>query len=194
MKILLYSLGLALVLASGASQVPANSEPGVEFDWQPPSFEAVTAGGNDFRFPDDLQGPMIVLFWATWCPYCKALMPHIQSVLDEYGHGVRVLAINFREDDDPAEFIETYGYEFLLLPNADEVASSWGVKATPGLFLVDRNGLATFSLRAIPDEAFSGERYEDYEELKHYQKAARKAPYWAARLREALDDLLEKKN
>jgi hypothetical protein len=33
-----------------------------------------------------------VLFWATWCPYCKALMPHVQSNLDEYGKQVRVVA------------------------------------------------------------------------------------------------------
>src|SRR3546814_9228256 len=30
--------------------------------------------------------PTVVLFWATWCPYCKALMPHLQSMLDEYGN------------------------------------------------------------------------------------------------------------
>lgn len=178
---------LTTAIASGPAAGEA-TEPGA-FDWQPPAFTAKTAAGEPFHYPDDLQGPTIVFFWATWCPYCKALMPQLQSIVDEYDYEVRVLAINFREDEDPAEFLEEYGYEFLLLPGADEVAASWGVKATPGLFLADRSGRTVFSLRAIPERARPPERFANNEELKHYQRAARRAPWWAAELREALDRL-----
>ena len=76
------------------------------------------------------EQPVIVLFWATWCPYCKALMPHIQSIRLEYGDEIRVLAVHFHDDKgDPVAFIETAGYDFTLLPDGDEVArlnEVWG--------------------------------------------------------------------
>lgn len=159
------------------------------FDWQPPEFVAMTAAGTPFNYPADLQGPTIVLFWASWCPFCKALMPHLQSIIDEYNYEVRVLALNIREDKNPVEFLEEYGYQFLLIPEADEIAKSWGVKSTPGLYLADQSGRVVFNLRAIPERAYPPERFADNEELKMYQKAARGAPFWAAHLRKAIDRL-----
>lgn len=178
----------SLTILSANSQA-SESTTEQEFDWQPPEFVANTAAGEPFHFPADLQGPTIVLFWASWCPYCKALMPHLQSIVDEYNYEVRVLALNIREDEDPVAFLDEYGYQFLLIPEADGVAKSWGVKGTPGLFLVDQSGRAVFNRRSIPKSAYPPERFADNEELKRYQKAARGAPFWAAHLRKALDQL-----
>lgn len=174
---------------AGTASFASESDGTDVFDWQPPEFVANTAAGKPFHYPGDLQGPTIVLFWATWCPFCKALMPHLQSIIDEYNYEVRVLALSIREDKDPVKFLEEYGYQFLLIPEAEEVAESWGVKGTPGLYLADKSGRAVFSLRAIPESAYPPERFADNEELKRYQKAARGAPFWAAHLRKALDRL-----
>ena len=67
-----------------------------------------------FNYPDDIERPTIVLFWATWCPYCRALMPHLQSILDEYGEQVEVIALNIREDEDPVEYLDRFGFQFRL--------------------------------------------------------------------------------
>ena len=172
-----------------ASCQPGHSVP--QFDWQPPGFEISAAGGEVFSYPNSLQGPTIILFWATWCPYCKALMPHLQSIVDEYDGRVQVLALNFRDDDDPATYMDERGYGFKLILHSDDVAKSWGVKGTPGIFLADRSGRVVFSKNAISEANYRSIPSEDYNELKHYQKAARRAPYWAAKLRIAVDQLLE---
>lgn len=161
-----------------------------EFDWQPPAFTAVDADGASFTYPNDLGGATIVLFWATWCPFCGALMPHLQSILDEYGDDVQVIALNFREDQDPAEFLARFGYQFRLFPEADTVAEAWDVKGTPGLFLADANGRVVFSKGAIPREAYPAERFVKAEDMQRFQIAARVAPFWAALLRRNLDALL----
>jgi len=179
---------LCFLTASLKSHSTETAEQAI-FDWQPPEFVANTAAGKPFHYPADLQGPTIVLFWASWCPFCKALMPHLQSIIDEYNYEVRVLALNIREDENPAEFLEEYGYQFLLIPEAEEIADSWGVKGTPGLYLADQSGRAVFNLRAIPERAYPAERFANNEELKMYQKAARGAPFWAAHLRRAIDRL-----
>lgn len=183
---LLIIAGLACVLAACKQEVASKPQ----MDWQPPAFEAVDSNGNTFRYPEDIKGPTIVLFWATWCPYCKALMPHLQSIVDEYEGEIEVLSLNFREDEDPVAFLEERGFDFRLIAEAEAIAKSWDVKGTPGLFLVDAEGRAVFSNFAIPKDAYPSDPGELAEELKNYQKAARRAPFWAAKLRYAIDRTL----
>ena len=178
-------LVIALLLLVTACK-PAHATPQIE--WRAPAFEIAQADGAIYKFPDRLEGPTIILFWASWCPYCKALMPHLQSILDEYPGQVQVLALNFKDDDDPATYLKQRGFDFYSILHSENVAASWGVKGTPGLFLADRSGLVVFSKNAIPAV---DKPSENGESLKHYQKAARAAPMWAAKLRMALDDLLE---
>ncbi|MEJ8568002.1 TlpA family protein disulfide reductase [Elongatibacter sediminis] len=159
-------------------------------DWQPPGFTVIHSDGDTFRYPEDLERPTIVLFWATWCPYCKAVMPHLQSILEEYPGQVDVVALTIREDGDPAALLAEYGYDFRLVEDADRAAEMWGVKGTPGLFLADASGRVVFDRMRIPPEAAAAAS-GDVEGMKHYQKAARGAPFWAARLRRSLDLLLD---
>ena len=134
------------------------------------------------------EQPVIVVFWATWCPYCKALMPHIQSVRLEHGDRIRVLAVHFRDDNgDPVEFMENAAYDFTVLPDGDEVAELNDIWGTPGVLIVDRDRRIRFDQYALPpyDLPASGKS------PSHGKKAAYKAPYWAAELRKALDVVLE---
>lgn len=184
----LLTVVLALMLYAGlatATDLRAQSNT----DWQPPAFSVALADGSVLDYPGDVDKPTIVLFWASWCPYCKALMPHLQSILDEFPGQVQVLALTIRDDEDPAAVLAEYGYDFSLVTTADEVAEAWGVKGTPGLFLADAEGRIVFDrMRIPPPEAASA---ESGAKLKHYQKAARSAPGWAAHLRAALDPLLD---
>jgi thiol-disulfide isomerase/thioredoxin len=180
---LLVSMMFWLVSVEAATTSP-------QMDWTPPDFEISEPDGNIFNYPESLERPTIILFWATWCPYCKALMPHLQSIIDEYPGRVQVLALNFKDDDDPARYLEERGYDFRLILHSEEVAQSWGVKGTPGLFLANSAGRVLFSRGAIPAEAYRPDPSENDKQLKHYQRAARRAPLWAARLRVAIDQLL----
>lgn len=103
-------------------------------DWrlQRPSGETVNF------YADAGNGPAVVLFWATWCPYCRALMPHLQDLAERYaGKPVRFYALNVWEDGDPVAHMAERGYTFDLLLEADAVAEAWGVQGTPGLLVVD---------------------------------------------------------
>ncbi len=131
------------------------------------------------------EQPVILLFWATWCPYCKALMPHLQSIRFEHGEGVKILALNFKDEDgDPVAFIRDKGYDFTLLENAEEIASLYKVYGTPGLILVDRDMKIRFNLLKLPRL----ELPNTGEKVSNSTRAAFLAPYWAAELRKALNE------
>jgi thiol-disulfide isomerase/thioredoxin len=133
------------------------------------------------------QQPVVLFFWATWCPYCKALMPHLQSIRQEYGDDVKILAINFRDDKDPAAFIKSTGYDFTVLLDGDDVAKLYEIWGTPGVIIVDQKQRIRFDLRAVPDLPIPGT--VDFK--KHSSKAAYIAPYWAAQIRHSLDTVLQ---
>ena len=171
-----------LLIAFGLfpGSISAADEARIAPDWTPQSAsgEAITLSAVA------AEQPVIVLFWATWCPYCKALMPHIQSIRLEYGDRIRVLAIHFRDDKgDPVAFINSAGYDFTLLPDGDEVAKLNGAWGTPAVFIVDRDREIRYDLYRLPklDLSAAGES------PAHRTKAAYLAPYWAAELRKSLD-------
>ena len=101
------------------------------------------ADGKELRFdPQHMQRPAILFFWATWCPYCEALMPYVQKVADAAGKDkLDVYAIDFKDEDgDPVAELRERKQTFTLVRDGDPIAALYGVKGTPGLFLVDVKG------------------------------------------------------
>lgn len=171
-----FALVLLLIVAASAR--------GQDFPQAEP-FTLATADDAELSLPAEQEGAGIYLFWASWCPYCRALMPHLQSLEDEYGDQITVYALNFRDQQDPVAYLDEHGFGFVLLPEADDVAQSWGVQGTPGLFIVDGQGRIRFNLYDVLATNPPG-----FEDLNHTQRAQRRAPFWAARIRQSLDEVL----
>ena len=97
----------------------------------------------------------IILFWATWCPYCAKLMPHLQAVYQKYrDKGLRLYAIDIYEDGDldPVSYFVRRGYTFNLLLYGDSIADLYGIKGTPGLLLVDKNKKIIYTRKSGANE------------------------------------------
>ena len=151
-----------------------------------PNWSLTTANDEVVRLSDVAQQQTtVLLFWATWCPYCKALMPHLQSIRLEFGDDVKILAINIFEDGDPVGFIQKAGYDFTLLLDGDKVADSYGVTGTPAVFVLDHERRIRFDLRKLPRL----EPPDTGQPPGHSRKAAFRAPFWAAEIRKSLDSV-----
>lgn len=109
-----------------------------------PDFSLATSDGTTYNL-NDLRGqPVIVNFWATWCPPCLEEMPALQEVYDAYrDEGLIVLAIN---QDEPADridrFAQEHGLTFPLLLDPDyNVTDRYQVGLLPSTFFIDRLGV-----------------------------------------------------
>ena len=169
---------LTLILALSAQHADAQ-EPAA------PAFTLANAAGEQVTLPRAHDGVDTYFFWASWCPYCKALMPHLQSMRIEHGDSLTIYALNIRDDEDPEQFMNERDYDFVVIPEADSIMELYGVRPTPGLFVVDGKGRIHFNLYEVIFDDNS-----EYKALNHGKKAGRRAPYWAAEIRRTIDKIL----
>ena len=78
----------------------------------------------------DYRGKAVLVnLWATWCPPCRAEMPTIEKVYQEYqDQGLIVLGVNTTDQDDPtaiAPFVKQYGITFPILLDINGEAASF---------------------------------------------------------------------
>jgi len=174
---------IAALLATLRPEIASAAEQMIAPDWT-----LATPSGREITLSEEVDDQTtIVFFWATWCPYCKALMPHLQSIRLEYGNDVKVLAISIKDDGDSVAFIENAAYDFTLLPNGDSVADLYDVRGTPGVFVVDQNSVVRFDLRRLPRI----EPPDTGTPASNSRKAAFRAPYWAAEIRKSIDSVID---
>ncbi|SCZ58388.1 peroxiredoxin family protein [Thiohalomonas denitrificans] len=108
-----------------------------------PDFSLEDMDGNLYRLSDFRGQPVIINFWATWCPPCREEMPSMQRAWEGLREkGVAMLAINVGESVDTVfQFTANYPVEFPLLFDLDSaVTEKWPVRGLPSTFVVDPEG------------------------------------------------------
>ena len=99
--------------------------------------------GDPVSFPAVLdEKPALILFWATWCPYCKAFMPYAKQIQADYAaRGLKVVTFNHKERGagDPAAYAKSLGFPMVAVADADSIGDAYDVDFIPGLMVVDGN-------------------------------------------------------
>jgi thiol-disulfide isomerase/thioredoxin len=99
------------------------------------------ADGQSARISDLRGQGVVILFWATWCPFCARLMPGLEHIYEaRKSDGLTILAVSIKADEDPVSHFRRLGYTYSLVPDGDAWADEWGVSGTPTMVFVDRAG------------------------------------------------------
>ncbi|MDZ5472273.1 redoxin domain-containing protein [Bacillus sp. 31A1R] len=122
-------------------------EVGIKEGNQAPDFQLQTMEGEEIQL-SSLQGKKVIVnFWATWCPPCKAEMPHMQEFYEEQKeNGIEILAVNLATTEkDPTalwSFVEDYGLTFpILLDSEGEIADTYQAFTIPTSYVIDSSGI-----------------------------------------------------
>jgi len=144
----------------------AGEDPPAENEGTQPDKEALLEEMNDIPMMDftlkdlegkshtlsDYKGKMIVLnFWASWCPPCRAEMPDLEKFFQDSKRGdIAFLTVNLtdgiREKEETARnFIAENGYTFpVLLDLGTKVAEEYYVGSIPTTFIIDKDGIIRY--------------------------------------------------
>jgi len=126
-----------------------------------PDFRLDTPDGGALQLSDYLGQAVVLNFWATWCGPCRAEMPELQGIHDQYGASglLTVIGVDEMESEDSVRsFVDELDLTFpMALDRRGEVAETFGLIGLPGTFFIDADGI----LRARVLGQLHGELLED---------------------------------
>lgn len=113
---------------------------------QAPDFSAKDASGQSHALSEYRGRPVLLNFWASWCPPCRAEMPMLHEVQQRYGDRLVVLEVNAanteRHPDAGKTYLQEKGLAFPYLLFDDGSAQDlYAVRLYPESFFIDSNGV-----------------------------------------------------
>jgi len=93
----------------------------------------------------DFKGKVVVLdFWATWCPPCRAEIPHFVELQKQYqSQGVVVVGVSLDQGGPGvvSSFAKQQNINYPVVMGNDDVAKAYGnIEAIPTTFVIDPSG------------------------------------------------------
>lgn len=109
-----------------------------------PDFSLTSLDGEQVRLSDYRGKRVIVNFWATWCPPCRAEMPALEEIWQQYDEEVVILGVdqgespqlvaNFTRVQVPVTFP-------ILLDTDHAIGDGYWVRSLPTTFFIDPDGV-----------------------------------------------------
>jgi thiol-disulfide isomerase/thioredoxin len=119
----------------------------------------ITKTEKGFKFSDSKDKIVLVSFFATWCPPCKAEIPHLNNLQEKYKDKLKIIGIlieSGKSSDEVKRFINSFAINYTIAnspANMDFADAVGGVKNIPFMLMYDKKGdYVTHYLGAIPEE------------------------------------------
>ena len=141
--------------ASSVNNINAAVENGIQKESNiqtAPDFSLERLGGGTLTLAEYKgRKPVVLDFWATWCPNCQRDMPKLSALYDKYKDKVEVIGINLHENPSLVQkFITQRGITFPIALDPNDVATrAYGVRYTNFHVLIDIEGNV---VKAIPGD------------------------------------------
>ncbi len=135
---------LGLLLWGMLNQEPITGLSGVTMVNQPaPDFSLTTFDGGTISLANLRGKPVVINFWASWCPPCRIEAPLIERTWRVYrDRGLIFLGINIQDrKEDALDYMREFDITYPNGPDpTGEIAIDYGVSGLPVTFFIDRKG------------------------------------------------------
>lgn len=116
-----------------------------------PTIQALTLAGKTFDSAQPRKGPLLIHFWASWCPICHLEQKGIQAISRDYP--VISIAMNSGDAMEVEQFLQQQGLDFPVINDPQgELAKRFGVIGVPVSFVVNEHNQIRFVERGYTTE------------------------------------------
>ena len=142
----------------GVDLLDVTSEEGLTKGDMAPDFTLTTLDGKKVQLSELKGKKVIVNFWATWCPPCKAEMPHMQNFYEDFSdeENIEILAVNMTSEDKEESvqnFVQDYELTFPIpLDTEGVVRETYQVLRIPTSYMIDTKGRIQNKIEGPMDE------------------------------------------
>lgn len=157
-KILVFALigivlaGFAWILSAAAKK--DNIATGTEIGNAAPDFSLTDINGKTYNLKDAKgKKTILIVFWATWCPYCVNEIPDLIKIQDKYDtKDLEVWALNIKESKEKVvSFAKKRSINYtVLLDSSGLVANVYKISGIPANIVIDKKGIIR-SAGQLPD-------------------------------------------
>ncbi len=106
-----------------------------------PDFELKTVDGRTVTLDDHYGQVLILDFWASWCPPCRASIPAVDRLYDEFrDRGVMVYGVQVRDEVNAADYLRDRGADYPALVGDDKTQRAYNVVSIPTIVVIGVDG------------------------------------------------------
>lgn len=140
----------ALAFVAAAAAPLAAQTPGLPLGTQAPEVRVQTIDGKPVWLSSQYgKGPVLIEFWATWCPNCKALEPQIAAAARKYGGKIALVGVAVGVNQSAA-LVKAYSTKHalpltVLYDKDGEAADKFDVPATSHIVILNRDGRVVYT-------------------------------------------------
>ena len=143
-------LGFCILLSGCEGRVFQKDKPAPDF-----SLPVFSKSGEKIKFSDiNREHPVLLVFWATWCPACVKEFPILNEWTKKYSvQGLRILAVNMEEKPEAvAEFTAKQPVDFPVLMDGEGITQSlYGLQGIPVSVWVAKGGKVLYYGFSLPE-------------------------------------------
>jgi cytochrome c biogenesis protein CcmG, thiol:disulfide interchange protein DsbE len=143
------------VKSSVSAEKVAEANRGTEPGNLAPEFQLTQLDGTALTLSDLRGQPAVLVFWASWCSFCKEEAPHVNKLAEAFANrGVHVFGINVRDSQARTEWgIKNFGIHYPVVRDANgNAARDYNVEGIPNVLFLDRKGVVRYVGSHIPGD------------------------------------------
>ncbi|MDD3413880.1 MAG: TlpA disulfide reductase family protein [Lachnospiraceae bacterium] len=121
-------------------------------------FTVVDSNGEERTLNSFIGKPIVLNFWASWCPPCKGEFPDFQTAYEKYGSDVEFVMVNLTDGvretkETAADYIDSNGYTLPIYYDIEQSASNaYSIYSIPTTYFIDADGKIETSAQGAIDE------------------------------------------